>query len=120
MNIWIKDERANLVNFRNALKEFELGDHDYIINGPIITGWTTVQLISGIELDIMTDIKGINKEDYDLIYSNSPEALIESVSVKFLHLNQLIQTKEASNRPKDQVDLQELRKIREEKEQNTY
>lgn len=68
----------------------------------------------------MTDIKGINKEDYDLIYSNSPEALIESVSVKFLHLNQLIQTKEASNRPKDQVDLQELRKIREEKEQNTY
>jgi hypothetical protein len=36
--------------------------------------------------------------------------------VKFLNINQLIKTKEAANQPKDQIDLIELTRIRDERE----
>lgn len=37
---------------------------------------------------------------------------IENVPVPFLHLNQLIANKKAVNRPKDQIDVTELEKIK--------
>lgn len=116
IDVWLKDERENRIRFQNALKQLDLGDHDYIVNGPIITGWTTINLSSGFELDVMVDLKGVEKNDFDLIFENSPTAIIENIPVKFLHINQLIKTKEAVNRPKDQIDLIELYRIRDERE----
>jgi hypothetical protein len=39
-------------------------------------------------------------------------AEIEEVKIPFLHINQLIANKRAINRPKDQIDVLELEKIK--------
>ncbi len=64
----------------------------------------------------MVDLRGVEKNDFDLIFKNSPTAIIENIPVKFLNINQLIKTKEAANQPKDQIDLIELTRIRDERE----
>ncbi len=73
-------------------------------------------MFSGFELDVMVDLRGVEKNDFDLIFKNSPTAIIENIPVKFLNINQLIKTKEAANQPKDQIDLIELTRIRDERE----
>jgi len=47
------------------------------------------------------------------------EELIKFWQVPFLHINHLIQNKKVVNRPKDQVDVIELEKIRKLREGNT-
>ena len=37
---------------------------------------------------------------------------MEKIQVPFLHIKQLIQNKKAVNRPKDQIDVMELEKIK--------
>ena len=39
-------------------------------------------------------------------------AEIENIKIPFLHINQLIANKKAINRPKDQIDVLELEKIK--------
>jgi hypothetical protein len=41
------------------------------------------------------------------------KAEINGIIVPFLHLNQLIEAKKAANRPKDQIDVIYLEKIKE-------
>jgi hypothetical protein len=43
---------------------------------------------------------------------------LEGVEVPFLHINHLIENKKIVNRPKDQVDVIELEKIREIRDEN--
>jgi hypothetical protein len=43
---------------------------------------------------------------------------LEGVEVPFLHINHLIENKKIVNRPKDQVDVIELEKIRKIREEN--
>jgi len=45
-------------------------------------------------------------------------AEIDEVQVAFLHINQLIANKKAVNRPKDQIDVIQLEKIRKLREES--
>ena len=67
---------------------------------------------SGFELDIMTYLTGFEQEKFDDCYLVSNEAVIENISVRFFHINQLIASKKATNRIKDQLDIEELEKIK--------
>jgi hypothetical protein len=68
-------------------------------------------LPNGFPLDIMTGLKGLEDYSFDECLSLAVWAEIEDIRVPFLHLNQLMAAKEAANRPKDQIDLEELRRI---------
>jgi hypothetical protein len=47
-----------------------------------------------------------------------PWQKLRILKVPFLHINQLIANKKAVNRPKDQIDVPELEKIKKLREQN--
>jgi hypothetical protein len=69
-----------------------------------VPGWTNFNLNNGVRLDITV----------------AKKADIASITVPFLHINHLIQNKKAVNRPKDQLDviyLEKIKKILEEEEQ---
>jgi len=69
-------------------------------------------------LDIMTSMKGLENISFSECLSLASIADLEGVGVPFLHINHLIDNKKIVNRPKDQVDvieLEKIRKIREEK-----
>ncbi len=74
--------------------------------------WTTFYA-AGVELDIMTSMKGLEELSFEECYSISPVADLNGVPVRFLHINHLIENKKVVNRPKDQVDVIYLKKIKE-------
>lgn len=112
VDIWIKDEKANRVAFRKALIELDYADLPQIETIDFIPGWTTFSLNQGLELDVMTYIQGFEQAQFDECLSYASIAKIKDVEVPFLHINQLIEAKKATNRPKDQIDVIELEKIR--------
>jgi hypothetical protein len=61
----------------------------------------------------MTSVKGLENIPFDECYELAVVAEIEKIPVRFLHYNHLVQSKRASNRLKDQLDLEELARIRE-------
>lgn len=112
IDIWIKDTLENRRSLRNVLKELEIGDFESIETTQFIPGYTSIQLNSGFELDIMTSLKGFDQIKFDECYKMAPTAQIDDISIKFLHINQLIEAKKASGRPKDLMDIEALEKIK--------
>ena len=59
-----------------------------------------------VSIDIITQLKGLQ---FEHVWNNVEEKEItKDISVKEIHLNDLIKAKKASNRPKDQDDIQHL------------
>jgi hypothetical protein len=83
-----------------------------------VPGWTNFSIGGGIELDIMTSMKGLENISFSDCLSMASLADLEGVEVPFLHINHLIENKKIVNRPKDQVDVIELEKIRKIREEN--
>jgi hypothetical protein len=62
-------------------------------------------------------MKGLENFSFEECYQFSNKADIDGVIVPFLHINHLIINKKAVNRPKDQLDviyLEKIKKLREE------
>ncbi len=60
----------------------------------------------------MTTMKGIENISFEQAFEQVTLATINNIQVPFLHINQLIANKKAVNRPKDQLDVIELEKIK--------
>jgi len=114
LDLWIKDSVENRKQLRNALRESGLGDIDSVETMTFLHGWSAFSLDSGFEIDIMTSLKGFEQSAFDYCFEIAPIAVVYDVPIKFLHLNQLIEAKKASGRPKDLIDIQELEKIKRE------
>lgn len=112
VDIWIKDTRENRQALQVALQAIGLDTIPDLQNIDFVPGWSSINLPSGFELDVMTKLKGFEQEKFDECYLVSNEAIIENISVRFFHINQLIESKKATNRLKDQLDIEELEKIR--------
>ena len=112
IDIWILDSPANRINLRKAFNELEMGDYYMMETIQFIPGWTDFMLNNGLKLDIMVTMKGLEKYSFDDCLQVATKAEIDNVIVPFLHINQLIENKKAVNRPKDQIDVIELEKIK--------
>jgi hypothetical protein len=111
VDVYIEDTLENRKKLRKAFKDLGLGDFEPIEHIEFIPGWVDFTLDNGVKMDIMTSMKGVSLS-FDECLQMAPIAEIEHVKVPFLHINQLIANKKAVNRPKYQVDVQELEKIR--------
>lgn len=72
---------------------------------------------SRVALDIMTEMIGVEEYSFDECLQLAYIADLDGVLVPFLHINQLLANKKAAFRPKDQIDIVELEKIKEERKQ---
>lgn len=112
IDIWIKDTKENRDALQISLQQIGLETIPDLKNIDFVPGWSTINLPSGFELDVMTSLKGFEQQRFDESYSVSNEAIIENISIRFFHINQLIDSKKAANRLKDQLDVEELEKIK--------
>jgi hypothetical protein len=112
LDIWIKDTVENRISLRDALVEFGYGEIKNIETLEFVPGWTSFRLSSGLELDIMTYLKGFPQDRFDECLKYASKATIFNLDVFFLHINHLIEAKKATLRSKDLVDIEELEKIR--------
>jgi hypothetical protein len=116
-DVWIEDTLTNRKNIRLVLEESESISFELIERIELIAGWSSITLHSGLELDIMTSLKGFPQERFKDCYDRASIAEIFDLKVPFLHINQLIEAKKASARPKDLIDVIELTKIKESREE---
>ena len=57
-------------------------------------------------------MKGLEDHTFDECLALVSVANLDGILVPFLHINQLIANKKAVNRPKDQIDVLELERIK--------
>ena len=112
IDIWIEDSATNRERLRAVFREYGWGDFESFKTMQFVAGWTYFQLNNGIRLDVMTDVKGLEHQPFDYYFDAASIATIYDIDVPFLHLNHLIHAKEATNRPKDKIDVLELNKIK--------
>ena len=110
VDIWLKDEISNRQNLGKALEQFGYGELSFD-KLDFIPGWSNFYIGKGLNLDIITKMKGLSGISFDEALSIANVAKIENIEVPFLNINQLIKNKKATNRPKDIVDVIELEKI---------
>ena len=112
-DLWLKDTIENRKNLRKAFKELDYGDFESVETIKFLPGWTQFYLNNGVLLDIMTEMKGIERLSFDDCLSKASIADFEGIQVPFLHINHLLANKKAVDRPKDKQDIIELEKIKE-------
>jgi hypothetical protein len=112
LDMWLEDTVENRKNLRTSFSELGYGDYSSLETMPFVPGWTSFYIGGGIELDIMTTMKGLENLSFSECLNMASIADLEGVEVPFLHINHLIENKKIVNRPKDQVDVIELEKIR--------
>ncbi|MCX6317450.1 MAG: hypothetical protein NTW29_09185 [Bacteroidetes bacterium] len=112
MAIWLIDSPPNVKKFRAAFHEAGYGDFPTFENRQFVPGWTQYYIADGLILDIMTTMKGLEGLNFDECYEMANKADLGGVIVPFLHINHLLANKKAVARPKDQLDVMELEKIK--------
>jgi hypothetical protein len=115
VDMWIDDTLENRQKLRQAFKALGHGDLPSLETMEFVPGWTTFYA-AGVELDIMTSMKGLEDESFATCYENASIVELDGEKVPFLHINHLISNKKAVNRPKDQMDvlhLEEIKKLKE-------
>jgi hypothetical protein len=111
-DIWLKDTRENRINFRKAFAAAGYGDYPSLETMQFVPGWTQFYIADGLVLDIMTEMKGLENLTFDECYNMANKADLDGIKVPFLHINHLLANKKAVARPKDQLDVIELEKIK--------
>lgn len=109
LHLWIDDTFQNREHLANAFTEMFEEDYSSFKTLEFVPGWTSFRFMSGFEIDIMTHVKGL-EESFNECFDIAPVSDIAGVPVRFLHYNHLIRSKEAANRPRDQWDIEELKK----------
>jgi len=118
LDIWLDDTQQNRKNLREVLNNLGYGDIPMLETMQFVPGWTNFNIGQMIELDILTSMKGLEDTTFDECLQQASIAELDGISIPFLHINQLIMNKRAVSRPKDQIDvieLEKIKKIREEK-----
>ena len=114
-DMWIKDSVENRQNLRKAFKDLNYGDYESLETMQFVPGWSEFYVGDGIVLDIMTSMKGLEDFSFEDCLQKASVADLGGILVPFLHINQLLANKKAVFRPKDQLDVLELEKIKAER-----
>ena len=117
LDMWLEDTTENRKHLRKAFSDLGYGDFGSLETMQFVPGWTNFYISGGIELDIMTGMKGLEHVPFGESLEMASIADLEGIKVPFLHINHLIANKKIVNRPKDQVDVIELEKIRKTREE---
>ncbi len=111
-DLWLNDTSKNRKNFRKAYAALGYGDFESFETMNFVPGWTQFYISGGIVLDIMTSMKGLENKTFEECLGQARVADLDGVRVPFLHINDLLTNKKAVGRPKDQLDVLELEKIK--------
>lgn len=118
LDILVENSLDNKKKLRKALKDIGFGDFEQIESMEFIPGWTDFIVGPGLRLDVMTSVKGIDEKEFNELYRFSETTVIENIPVRVIDYKNLIRIKQASGRTKDQLDIEELEKIKKWDEEN--
>jgi predicted nucleotidyltransferase len=118
LDLWIKDDEANLEKLKLVLSENEVPGMEKVRSLQLVAGFTEFKVgTSGFVVDPMTNLKAFSSFDFDACYQRAKPGEFKGIQFCVIHALDLLKEKEATNRPKDQADIEHLRKFK--REENT-
>jgi hypothetical protein len=119
LDLLIEDTLENRKRLRKTFKDLGLGDFEELERIEFVPGWTDFALSYGMRLDIMTAIKGFDQKAFTELYQLSKVSYIGDTPVVFIDYQNLVASKKATNRLKDQLDIEEMDKVKKWNEDNS-
>ncbi len=105
MDVWINKTKENYQKLKPALKQFGvpiIPEEEFL--GNQLDVWAFGREPNRIE--IMNNVKGIA---FNEVYPRTKIYHQEDVAIRFIHLNDLLEAKEAAGRFKDKNDIEQLK-----------
>ncbi len=112
IDILIEDTLENRKSLRQAFKEIGIGDFESIETMQFVAGFTDFTISYDLRLDVMTSIKGLENIPFDSLLKNATIITLKETPIYFIDYDNLIKAKKAANRLKDQLDIEELEKLK--------
>lgn len=109
MDIWVERTEDNYRKIQQAFYDFGMPVFDMTMDNflahPV---WDVFTFgVPPVAIDLMVSVKGL---DFETSYKNSILKTEGEIEIRTLHLNQLLEAKRHSNRPKDLDDIENLKK----------
>jgi hypothetical protein len=112
IDVWIQETKMNRGNFVKALNQYGINGAEVFNDLPFIAGHTEIVLDNGMHIDLMSDLQFFKKDNFsECLECAHIFNLGEEVDVRILHINTLIEEKQRSSRPKDNLDAETLKKL---------
>ncbi|MEZ5040613.1 MAG: nucleotidyltransferase [Saprospiraceae bacterium] len=107
MDIWVNRTKENYEKIVKSFHEFGMPIFDMTEKNFLYKDEFDVFSfgIPPISIDLMTNVKGL---EFKKCFKKAEFQHLEGISIKVLHFNDLIRAKKASNRSKDQDDIEHL------------
>jgi hypothetical protein len=116
IDILIDDTSQNRKNLRKAFTDIGIGNFPEIETMQFVAGFTDFTIAYGLRLDVMTSIKGLESESFESLLNSATIVTLKEIPVYFLDYDNLIKAKKATGRPKDLLDIEELKKLNDNKD----
>ena len=108
MDIWVRKTLDNYTKLVAAFQEFKMPVFDMseinFLNNQEMDVFSFGK--PPVSIDIMTAVKGV---DFEESFSQAILAEVDEITVRVIHMNQLVQAKKAASRFKDLDDLDNLK-----------
>ena len=108
MDIWVRKTLDNYTKLVAAFQEFKMPVFDMseinFLNNQEMDVFSFGR--PPVSIDIMTAVKGV---DFEESFSQAILAEVDEITVRVIHMNQLVQAKKAASRFKDLDDLDNLK-----------
>jgi len=112
LDVWLKDSPDNISLFVDVLKSQGVKGLKELHSFEMIPGFTQFQIgDSGFVVKPMKSLKTLKEYDFDAAYERAEHGSFGEVHFKVIHAKDLLKEKEATNRPKDQGDIEHLRSL---------
>lgn len=112
LDLWLKDEEDNINRFKKTLSQSGVKGLDELRSFEMIPGFTQFQIgDSGFLVEPLKSLKTLGEFDFDEAYKRASEGKFAGIKFKVIHALDLLREKEATNRPKDQGDIDFLKSL---------
>ncbi len=108
IDIWVKSSPDNAKGVYQALADFGAPLHDIEENTFCQEGIVFQIGVAPRRIDILTAIDGVQ---FDQAYANCTTTVIDGLQIPVLSKEDLIKNKQSTGRPKDQADIDSLRRL---------
>ncbi len=113
LDLWIKDEPENLEKLKLVFKQSGVIGIDEVKNLQLVAEFTEFKVgESGFVVDPMTNLKAFSAYDFDQCFERAKPGEFKGIKFKVIHALDLLKEKEATNRPKDQADIDHLKDLK--------
>jgi len=108
MDIWVNPTKENYQKILKSFSDFDLSVFDMTEQNFLNTDKFDVFRfgVSPVQIDLMTAVKGLT---FETAYNHAIWFDTDGIKIKTIHINELRRAKQASNRPKDIDDLNNLK-----------